>query len=174
MLFRRVFSRCLEFIIICRNKNINLEYKEMTSVLSTIAQRPTRSNFTVTYHNAGGDVFLQTDLDSWVSNNSSDITQQGSYYIVNDPSQFRSITTNLNHDLGSNYLNNYVGHSLKDLGKEVCIGNPLEPRILVLRLVSIPPSSSTVPIPSQVGYVVVENNALDITRPRFSVVVART
>jgi len=120
-------------------------------------------------------VYLQSDFDTWYENNSDNITKIGSIYIVSGNNDNDKINTirNLDHTLGSNYLHdNCEGRSLADMGKDIFIGTSVDSRLITLRLVRIPQSNSlNAGFP---GYVVVSNNIIDLTLPRFYVAVSRT
>ena len=122
-----------------------------------------------------GDAFLQSDFDAWYAANAASVTKVGSVYVVNSAANFLNtiIGSNpLNHALGSNFLDGYNKHSVVDMGKEISIGMPSNPRMLVFRQVAIPydPAAQGSGL---IAYIVVENNAVDLTRPRFLIAVAR-
>ena len=118
-----------------------------------------------------GDVFLQIDFDEWYAANAAAVTKVGSVYVVNATSNFKNTDDVsvadlpgglLGHVLGSNYLQQYNKRTLVDMGKEISIGIPSNPRLLVFRQGS-----------GLIGYVVTENNASNLTHPRFYMAVAR-
>jgi hypothetical protein len=133
------------------------------------------SNFVVkvTENYQFGDMFLQSDFDAWYALNSSAITKvSNSIYLVNDPTQFSNVVKQLDHALGSNYLQDYNNHSAIDMGKEISIGIPTDPRLIVFRRVKLPSNDSNFGS-GQAGFVVTENNVANLTRPRFLLAVAR-
>ena len=140
------------------------------------AQVAPKKNFVVDVNNNNyGDVFLQSDFDAWYAANSAAVTKVGSMYVVNSAANFLDTINGSNvlgHVLGSNFLDGYNKHTLVDMGKEISIGMPSNPRMLVFRQVALPfePALQGTGV---VGYVVVENNASNLTRPRFLVSVAR-
>lgn len=98
----------------------------------------------------------------------------GSVYVVSSAANFIDTINGSNvlgHVLGSSFLQSYNKRTLMDMGKEISIGIPSNPRMLVFRQVALPfePALQGTGV---VGYVV-ENNASDLTRPRFRVSVAR-
>ena len=124
---------------------------------------------------AYGNMFLQSDFDEWYAANRSAVTQIGSVYVVNSTDNFIDTVDGSNaieHTLGRNFLADYNKHTLTDMGKEICIGIPSNPRLLVFRQVALPfsPFSQGTGV---VGYVVTENSASNLTRPRFRIAVSR-
>jgi hypothetical protein len=146
------------------------------SVSRGYAQIAPKKNFVVDVDNNGyGDMFLQSDFDAWYAANAAAVTKVGSVYVVNSAANFLDIVNGdhvLNHELGSNFLQDYNKHTLVDMGKEISIGMPSNPRMLVFRQVALP-FQPALQGTGAVGYVVVENNASNLTRPRFLVAVAR-
>ena len=141
------------------------------------AQVAPKKNFVVDVDASGwgANVYLQQDFDAWYAANASAVTQVGSVYVVNSASNFINTINGSNvlgHVLGSSFLQSYNKRTLMDMGKEISIGMPSNPRMLVFRQVALPfePALQGTGV---VGYVVVENNASDLTRPRFRVSVAR-
>ena len=122
-----------------------------------------------------GDMFVQSDFDAWYAANMTAVTKIGSVYVVKTASNFNNVVNGgsvLDHSLGTNFLTDYNKHTLVDMGKEICIGVPSDPRMLVFRQVALPFNSSAQGT-GLVGYVVTENSAANLTRPRFQVAVAR-
>ena len=154
----------------------------MSSVSSRgFAQVAPKKNFVVDVNNSGyGDMFLQSDFDAWYADAATAVTKLGNMYIVNNAANFKNTVDVssgssgylLGHTLGSNYLDQFNKRTLIDLGKEITIGIPSYPRLLVFRQVSIP-FDSTLQGSNFVGYVVTENNATDLSHPRFYMAVAR-
>lgn len=145
----------------------------MSSVERAFSQVP--SNFVVktTENDNYGDMFLQSDFDSWYAANSTAVTKVSkSIYLVNDPTQFIETVVLLPHVLGSNYLQSFDNHSAADMGKEISIGITSDPRLLVFRKVKL--SSVELNVGSgQAGFVVTQNNVSNLTRPRLLIAVAR-
>lgn len=158
----------------------------MSSVCRVVAQIAPKKNFAVDINSTRdgegdhGDIFLQSDFDTWYAEAAAGITKLGSMYIVKNSDNFKNVVdvssgsdgTLLGHVLGSRTLINYNKRTLVDLGKEICIGIPSNPRLLVFRQVSFP-YDSTLQGSGLIGYVVTENNASNLTHPRFYVAVAR-
>jgi hypothetical protein len=148
----------------------------MTSVCRAPAQVAPKKNFVVDVDNNNyGDMFLQVDFDTWYAANAASITKIGSVYVVKTAAGFYDAINNsnpLDHVLGNNFLSDYNKHTLVDMGKEICIGIPSDPRMLVFRQVALPFNSSAQGT-GLVGYVVTENSVANLTRPRFHVAVAR-
>jgi hypothetical protein len=147
------------------------------SVSRGYAQVAPKKNFVVDVDTSGwgANVYLQQDFDTWYAANAAAVTQVGSVYVVNSAADFIDTINGSNvlgHVLGSSFLQSYNKRTLMDMGKEISIGIPSNPRMLVFRQVALPfePSAQGTGV---VGYVVVENNASDLTRPRFRVSVAR-
>jgi len=148
----------------------------MSSISRGYAQIAPKKNFVVDVNNNGyGDMFLQEDFDAWYAANAAAVTKVGSVYVVNSAANFLDTINGSNvlgHALGSNFLNDFNKHTLVDMGKEISIGMPSNPRMLVFRQVALP-FEPVLQGTGVVGYVVVENNASNLTRPRFLVSVAR-
>ena len=151
------------------------------SISRGYAQIAPKKNFVVDVNADGhGDVFLQSDFDEWYSENSASITKTGSMYVVHANANFKntvdvSAGTSgglLGHVLGSEYLSQFNKRTLVDMGKEITIGIPSNARLLVFRQVAIP-YNAALQGSGLVGYVVTENNASNLTHPRFHVAVAR-
>jgi hypothetical protein len=100
----------------------------------------------------GAYYFTESDIDSWYSANSDNVTKVTSgLYIVNSGNFANTV-----QDLSNTGVFERK-RSLIDMGKEVVIGNVVNSRLLVLRKVqeAIPPADGGDGI---VGYVVVESN----------------
>jgi len=159
------------------------------SLRREFAQNPLRSfvvtqNSNDTYTGTGAYFFSQNDIDTWYAANEENITKLGkSLYIIpgttagstfHDVITGASGATQLNHTLpGINQRK-----TVKDLGKEIIIGNNFVTRLLVLRLVQRFTNSTDGGSlsPDDTGYVVVENNSLDVENSdsgRYTVRVAR-
>jgi hypothetical protein len=147
------------------------------SVTRAIAQIPRgQSRFVVnTGNNGHGDMFLQSDFDEWYANNASVLTKLGNgktgYLITNN--DFYNVARDLPHELGFDFLQQYDDFTLMDMGAEITMGTPAEPRQIVFRKVKLPSASDDLGN-SLVGYVVTENNHSDMTRPRLLCAVARS
>ena len=149
----------------------------MSSVSSRgFAQVAPKKNFVVDVdYNGYGDMFLQSDFDAWYAANSAAIMKLGNMYVVKDSSNFINTINGSNplgHALGSNYLSQFNKHTLVDMGKEISIGIQTNSHMLVFRQVAIPFNSS-LDGSHQIGYIVTENNAANLTRPRFQIAAAR-
>jgi len=151
------------------------------SISRSYAQIAPKKNFVVDVNTDGhGDVFLQSDFDEWYAANSSAITKVGSMYVVNAGVSFKntvdvSAGTSgglLGHALGGEYLTQFNKRTLVDMGKEITIGIPSNARLLVFRQVAIP-YNAALQGSGLVGYVVTENNASNLTHPRFFTAVSR-
>ena len=156
----------------------------MSSVGKFYAQNITR-RFAVTQEQQGAYFFSQMDLDNWYENNQPKVNKLGSLYLIDGTtsgSTFRDVVLGNNGASELEHTNTNIRDrkSIKDMGKEIYIGTTAEPRLLVLRLVQKYSSSSTSLAgnglnPDYTGYVVVENNCLDLqgNSGRFTVRVAR-
>jgi len=146
------------------------------SVSRGYAQIAPKKNFVVDVDSSNhGNAFLQSDFDAWYAANAAAVTQVGSVYIVSSAANFLNTVNGdhvLDHVLGGSFLQDYNKRTLVDMGKEISIGMPSNPRMLVFRQVAFPydPAAQGSGV---VAYVVVENNASPLTRPRFEVAVAR-
>lgn len=156
----------------------------MSSVGRGFAQRLTKH--LVTLHGNGSEtaLFLKSDFDTWVAANRSFITVASSIYIINGA----SLDTVLGTDAAAASSLNPTGRAIEDImtgggngypvavldmGKEIRIGTSARSDCLVFRLVQVPGKSVNDGNGGRVGYVVVENNVIDIRRDLFEVNVAR-
>jgi hypothetical protein len=127
----------------------------MPSVGTYKAQPVTRS-FVVTQDvgnsEYGAYYFTESDVDTWYSNNSDNLTKVTSSLYVVKSGNFANIVQDLN-DSGSFDRK----RSLIDMGKEIVIGNTVQSRLVVLRKVqeASPPADGGDGI---TAYIVVENN----------------
>jgi len=123
---------------------------------------------------AYGDLFLSSDFDAWYALHTADVTKLSpTHYFVADAA-FHSVVSGsdpLNADQKV-FLQNFDSATLIDMGAEIIIGNIGTPRMLVFRKIKLPADTASYGT-GMVGYVVVENNGSDMTRPRFRVAVAR-
>ena len=157
----------------------------MTSLQTVIKQRSVR-----TYNaRVPGDivVFLQSDFDTWVAANDGKIQQVGNVYSIPGTasgSTFKDVLSGYN---GATWLDHslYIDanlptlppdgsehnfyKSIKNFGKEIHIGDGVESNLLIFRLVQGAGPIADEGVGSVTGYIVVENNASDLTRPRFFV-----
>lgn len=148
------------------------------STTRAIAQIPRgQGRFVVnTGNDTYGDMFLESDFDEWYNNYSSVVQKLGKFsYLVVGADFSDTVRNNIPHVLGSRFLqdNGYNHFTLIDMGAEITIGTPVNPRILVFRKVKLPADSDDFGN-ARVGYVVTENNADDLDRPRLACVVARS
>jgi hypothetical protein len=120
------------------------------------------------------DVFLDSDFENWLSANSANVSKVGSLYIVKGAAVdvvLRgeggfSILEHSGNDINS-------GVTLNDMGKEIRVGSASTSDYVVFRRVQVPGTISNEGGGGQVGYIVIDNNMSDLTRPRFRVTVAR-
>ena len=160
----------------------------MSSMLSALKQPLTRTYVVTQDSNQGeqGPYLFPVDaFDTWVSANSGYISNVGRHYIVPGSGSGASFEDVVNGDNGRTRLGGNGNlptygerKNLKDMGREVVIGNPAESRLFVFRLVVLPPSA--VPgdseyYPGYPCYIIVENNTADVqgNTGRFAVRVAR-
>ena len=153
------------------------------------SQNPLRSyvvtqDSNLVYTGTGAYFFSQNDIDTWYAANKSKITKLGkTLYVIpgtTSGSTFHDVVTGTN---GATQLNHTLPginqrKTVKDLGKEIIIGNNFVTRLLVLRLVQrfTPSTDGGSLSPDDTGYVVVENNSLDVENTdsgRYTVRVAR-
>ena len=145
----------------------------MSSVFSFKAQTITRS-YVVTQDaendEPGPQYFLQESVDSWKNDNSSNIYAVGGLIVI-PSANFSNVVNDLDPDDGS--FNNRK--TLRDMGKEIVIGDEINSRIIVLRKLMGESSPAGGALNGTVGYVCVENNSNKPTanRGRFTVRVAR-
>jgi len=140
------------------------------SVSRNFSQRLTK-NFTVT---GEARLFLEQDFNDWVEANSENVSRIGSTFIVTGAvvtDVLRGVNgfTVLEHSGNSIY----DGKSLNDLGKELRVGSPTQSEYVLFRKVQISGKIAVEGGGANVGYVVIDNNCNDLTRPRFEVHVAR-
>ncbi len=151
----------------------------MSSVLSSFAQPVTRKLVTI-YNQLSGNVdfFLQSDFDTWYQANRQYITKvTESMYIVNGDSPY-SVSQLLRGVDGAPNVLEYdstidFNITLEDMSKEIRVGSLKNSESVVFRKVKTPGNGLPDGPLSQTGYVVIENNERDLTRPRFKVSVAR-
>lgn len=123
--------------------------------------------------------FAESDFSVWFNANLGKITYVGGAYMINGTTSGSTFTDVVLGDNGATELDHTLNNidqrkTLVDMGKEIIIGNSSEPRLLVFRRV-MQFGLSTAGGDGQVGYVVVENNAVDLggNAGRFTVRVAR-
>jgi len=147
----------------------------MSSVSAAYSQRLTKNLLTLKNWNSDDtDVFLESDFENWLSANSANVSKLGSLYLVSGATAdvvLRGVSgfTALEHS--GNTLNS--GIALNDMGKEIRVGSKSTSDFVVFRRVQVPGTISNEGGGGQVGYVVIDNNMINLTRPRFQVTVAR-
>ena len=157
-------------------KNIFTKYK-MSSGSVAYSQRLTKNLLTLKNWNSDDtDVFLESDFAAWLADsaNKNNISKVGSLYIVTGaPADevLRGVSgfTSLEHN--GNTLNS--GIALNDMGGEIRVGSATSSDFVVFRRVQVPGTIANEGGGGQVGYVVIDNNMINLTRPRFQVTVAR-
>jgi hypothetical protein len=144
----------------------------MSSISSGFKQRLTRT-FVQTQDNNSGEAgpifFKQSDIDSWIQSNSSDIKATGGAYIITG--DFSTVINSLSNSDGLQRITERK--TIIDMGKEYIIGNIFEPRLVVLRKVKVYGPTSVGGDSTNAVYVAVENNLESDTALRFQVKVAR-
>jgi len=146
----------------------------MSSIHSSVSQRLTK-NLVTLYNSLGYTaLFTETNFTNWANdaNNRAYISKVGNLYIITDASPdevLRGVSgfTVLDHS------NVNTGIPLNDMGYEVRVGSPDTNDYVVFRRVQVPNTIANTGGGGQVGYVVIDNNMSDLTRPRFQVTVAR-
>jgi hypothetical protein len=161
----------------------------MSSVLASFAQRLTRS-FVITQDANQGEngayLFPDDAVDVWYTANAANIKKVGSVYTIagTGNNNFVGVVDGEGSNArlgGSNPVRVTLvsdRKNLRDMGKEVIIGTPAEPRLLVLRRIqryTDAANANSATDPTYTGYVVIENNAEDLggNAGRFTVRVAR-
>ena len=157
----------------------------MSSIHSEFKQPVTRTLVVTQNTNngeAGGYFFSDADFDVWYQANKSKINKVGSVYVIpgtTSGSTFVDVLTGSNGATELEHSNPTLEQrkSLKDMGKEIIIGNSVETRMLVFRRVQAYTNSTEGGSAATTynGYVVVENEARDLNNNsgRFTVRVAR-
>lgn len=156
----------------------------MPSIGTQLKQRLT-GRYVVTQDSSQGAergpyFFNQADVDSWLQANGSKIVHLGGgIYIIPGTASGSTFEDVLEGNNGATGLNPSLPDisqrkTVVDLGKEIIIGNAYETRLLVLRLVNSYASAAD-GLGGYTGYIVVENNDLDLssTTGRFLPRVAR-
>ena len=116
------------------------------------------------------------DINAWAAANTA-VTSVGSQYLVNGTlTATVGPTTALSVTVGNATI--AVGSTYRNLGKTIRIGTSGQPDALVLQLVQIAGTSANNGQPSSVtgtarGYVVVANNATELSDASLKVAVAR-
>jgi hypothetical protein len=132
-------------------------------------------NFQTIYGAADNTVpiFLEGDFTNWVAANSNNLYNIGGNYIVKDA----VVTDVLRGVNGFNVLEHSgsvnVGKTLNDMGKDIRVSSNTGSEYVVFRLIQIPGLIVNQGASGATGYIVVDNNCSDLTRPRFQVCVAR-
>ena len=147
----------------------------MSSGSVAYSQRLTK-NFVTGQTSSGDvtDVFLDSDFANWLSANSENVSKVGSFYVVRGApvdvvlrgEGGFSILEHSGNDINS-------GVTLNDMGKEIRVGSASTSDYVVFRRVQVPGTISNEGGGGQVGYIVIDNNMINLTRPRFQVTVAR-
>ena len=161
-----------------------IKYK-MPANQRSFAQTPSTTYVVTNGSNNNNGVYFysQADVDTWYLANRQYIQKVGSLYLINGTStgsRFIDVVTGSNgRSQLEHELNNIDDRkTIRDMGREVIIGNNVEPRLLVLRRVQEYNSSTTGGMsgnPAKTGFVVIENNCSDLGGDigRFTVRVAR-
>lgn len=144
--------------------------------IGTYKAQPVTRTFAITQgpDQTGVYYFTPSDVESWYTANSSNVTKVSEGLYIVTSSDFQNVVYN-----GSNPLENSGTYSnrksLLDFGKEIIIGNTVNSRLLVLRRVQIWDDAS-VGGDGREFYIVTENNTYDLAPGgygRFTVRVAR-
>jgi hypothetical protein len=149
------------------------------------SQRLTKNLLTLQNNGPNGDetvLFLESDFTAWLAatDNQDNLSKVGNLYIVKGARAdqvLRGVAgfQQLNHS-GDNVD---AGVVLNDMGGDIRVWSQSTDEAVVFRRVQVPPSVTDAGNGSpdgeagQVGYVVVDNNIFNMTRPRFQVTVAR-
>lgn len=152
----------------------------MSSVLSSFAQPVTRKLVTIYNQLTSGkvDFFLESNFNTWYQSNKQYVSKVSeSMYIVNNDSPY-SVSQLLRGVDGAPGVLDYdstiqFNITLEDMSKEIRVGSLKNSESVVFRKVKTPGIGLPDGPSSETGYVVIENNELDLTRPRFKVSVAR-
>ena len=152
----------------------------MSSGSVAYSQRLSKNFLTV--QNNQTVLFLESDFTAWLAAtaNKNNLSKVGSLYIVKGARADQVLRgvdgfQELNHS-GDNVD---AGIVLNDMGGDIRVWSQSTDEAVVFRRVQVPPSISGAGTgnpggePRQVGYVVVDNNIFNMTRPRFQVTVAR-
>jgi hypothetical protein len=156
----------------------------MSSTSSYYSQPLTRA-YALTQNTNNGEqgayFFADSDFTDWLAANGSKIQNLGSVYIIpgtNNGSKFVDVLTG-NGATALDHTNPIITErkALKDMGKQIIIGNGVESRLLIFRRVQryISSTEGGALDKTLTGYVVTENNASDLqgNTGRFTVRVAR-
>jgi hypothetical protein len=147
----------------------------MSSARSYKAQPLSRS-FVVSGADGGNGpwTFTQANINTWVTNNADSLTAVGSLITIPSADFLDVLYTGGSSLPNSGTYNDR--RTLLDLGKEYVIGNDVNSRLIVLRLVLFPSDTGIGALGGEAKFVVIENNCSDIPtgdNGRFSVRVAR-
>ena len=157
------------------------------SLRREFSQNPLRS-FVVTQDSSnnenGAYFFAESDVDTWYAANKSKITKLGkTLYVILGSTAGSTFADVVNGDNGATKLLHSLTiindrKTIKDLGKEIIIGNNIVTRLFVLRRVQryIASADGGSLNPDDTGYVVVENNCDELASNNwggFTVRVAR-
>jgi hypothetical protein len=130
----------------------------------------------------GAYFYSDSDVDTWYAANEGKIVKSGSIYIIPGTTSGSTFYDVLTGNGGATQLEHSLStldqrKTLRDMGKDIIIGNSVESRLFVLRRVQryIPFAAGGATDPDYTGYVVVENNAEDLfgNTGRYTVRVAR-
>lgn len=154
----------------------------MSSFGKSYAQNVLRS-FVVTQEQWGAYYFTQSDIDTWYEANELKINKIGDVYIIPGGESGSTFIDVLEGNNGATAFGRQntpritARKTIKDMGREVIIGNSIVTRLLVLRRVQKYTNSTDGGSlnPEDTVYVIVENNAEDLANNsgRFTVRVAR-
>jgi hypothetical protein len=162
----------------------------MSSIAASYAQRKTKTllpRLPTSRSNNSIDVYLQSDLDTWVQANPGKIVKVGNVYSVPGTSSGSTLIDVLSgyngatqlewskriNILGDEIDDNYYYKSIDNFGKKVYIGNGVNSELLVLCRVQNAGDDVNNSGPDVVtGYVMVENQIVNLTKPRFYVQVS--
>jgi hypothetical protein len=149
------------------------------------SQRLTKNYITIQNNGPNGNetvLFLESDFTAWLAatDNQDNLSKVGNLYIVKGARADQVLRgvdgfTELEHN-GDNVD---AGVVLNDMGGDIRVWSQSTDEAVVFRRVQVPPSITDAGNGSpdgearQVGYVVVDNNIFNMTRPRFQVTVAR-
>ena len=124
--------------------------------------------------------FAQSDFDDWLAANGSTITNLGDLYVIPGTVAGETFYDVLRGANGATELSNsgQLGerYTVLDLGKEIIIGNSVNSKMLVFRLVQFPGVIANGGLGASSYYVVIQNNTTDLNaseNARFRVAVSR-
>jgi len=118
--------------------------------------------------------YAESDFKTWMAANPNNVYSSGSNYIV-----YNALVTDVLRGVPPYTILDRtnpdipLGKTLNDMGKDIRIGSITEIDYVVFRRVQVPGLIANEGGGGTTGYVVVDNNCSDLTRPRFAVRVAR-